>query len=147
MKQLYIVTGANGHLGNTIVKKLVDMQKSVRCLVLPNDKLNSLQNVNCKIVYGDITCKTSLQQLFDDVDDTEITVIHCAAIVSISSKHNKKVYEVNVNGTKNIVDISFEKQVKKFVHVSSVHAIPEGKRGSLIKEVTKFNKDEVVIIR
>ena len=50
MKQLYIVTGANGHLGNTIVKKLVDMQKSVRCLVLPNDKLNSLQNVNCKIV-------------------------------------------------------------------------------------------------
>ncbi len=144
MKEHYIVTGANGHLGNTIVKKLADMHKSVRCLVLPNDKLNSLQNVNCQIVYGDVTCKTSLQQLFDVPDDIEITVIHCAAIVSISSKYNKKVYEVNVNGTKNVADISLERNVKKFVHVSSVHAIPEGEKGSVIKEIDSFDKDGVV---
>lgn len=143
MKQLYIVTGANGHLGNTIVKQLVAEGKKVRCLVLPDDNINALQGVDCQIIYGDVTVKQSLEPLFDDTADTQVKVIHCAAIVSIASKHNSKVYEVNVNGVKNIADLCLEKKVAKFVHVSSVHAIPEGKKGSVIREIDNFDADKV----
>ena len=128
MKQLYIVTGANGHLGNTIVKQLVARGEQVRCLVLPQDNLNSLQGVDCQIVYGDVTAKNSLEPLFRADPDTQINVIHCAAVISIASGYDKRVYEVNVNGVKNIADMALEKGVRKFVHVSSVHAIPEGKK-------------------
>lgn len=143
MKEIYIVTGANGHLGNTIVKQLVSQNKKVRCLVLPNDTVNALQGVDCEIFYGDTTCKASLEEIFKVPADTQINVIHCAAIISISSKHNKKVYEVNVGGTKNMADLSLEKGVRKFVHVSSVHAIPEGEKGSLITEADRFDKNAV----
>lgn len=143
MKQLYIVTGANGHLGNTIVKQLVARGERVRCLVLPQDNLNSLQGVDCQIVYGDVTAKNSLEPLFRADPDTQINVIHCAAVISIASGYDKRVYEVNVNGVKNIADMALEKGVRKFVHVSSVHAIPEGKKGSVIKEINRFDKDAV----
>lgn len=144
MKKLYIVTGANGHLGNTIVKRLVEKGEQVRCLVLPSDNMKSLQNVNCEIYYGDVTQKSSLDEIFTFAKGTEVNVIHCAAIVSISSKKDKKVKEVNVGGVKNMLDISIERGVSKFVHVSSVHAIPEGEKGSLIKEVSEFSPDNVV---
>ena len=38
MEELYIVTGAAGFLGSTIVRQLVEKNKRVRAFVLPNDK-------------------------------------------------------------------------------------------------------------
>ena len=69
-------------------------------------------------------------------------VIHCAAIVYIKSKYNPLIYNVNVNGTKNIVDKVLELNAK-LVYVSSVHAIPEKPNNDLITEVTNFNPDDV----
>ena len=53
------------------------------------------------------------------------------------------VYDVNVNGTKNIVDKVLEYNAK-LIYVSSVHAIPEKSDGDLISEVSIFNPDDVV---
>ncbi len=53
MKKIYIITGANGFLGNNIVRKLVkNDENEVRALVLPQDKVNSLEGLNCKIYKG-----------------------------------------------------------------------------------------------
>ena len=38
MKNIYIVTGANGFLGNNIVRKLIEKHAEVRALVLPNEE-------------------------------------------------------------------------------------------------------------
>lgn len=70
-------------------------------------------------------------------------MIHCAAVVYIKSKYNSRVYDVNVNGTKNIVDKVLEYNAK-LIYVSSVHAIPEKSDGDLISEVSIFNPDDVV---
>ena len=52
MKKVFIVTGANGFLGNTIVRELLkDKENEVRALVLPNDKIHSLDDcLDCKNV-------------------------------------------------------------------------------------------------
>ena len=53
MKKLYIITGANGFLGNNIIRKLEqNIENEIRALVLPNDSIKALDNLNCKIYYG-----------------------------------------------------------------------------------------------
>ena len=45
MKKLYVVTGANGHLGNTIVRLLSERGEKVRGLILPNEVPEFTENV------------------------------------------------------------------------------------------------------
>ena len=143
MKEIYIVTGANGFLGNNIVKKLVDQNLEVRALVLPEDESKALEGLNCNIYRGDVTKKETLEKIFDVENDTNLYVIHCAAIVYIKSKYNPKVMEVNYNGTKNIIDKVLEKNAK-MVYVSSVHAITEKPNKELITEIKDFDENKVV---
>jgi len=143
LKRVYIVTGANGFLGNNVVRKLVQNQENeVRAFVLPNDTIESLKGLDCKIYYGDVTREETLNEIFSMEGDAEIFVIHCAAIVYIKSKPNPKVYDVNVNGTKNIVKKVLEKDAK-LIYVSSVHAIPEKPDNEAIREITDFDPDKV----
>lgn len=143
MKKVYIVTGANGFLGNNVVRKLVQIPDSeVRALVLPNDVTLALNGLPCKIYRGDVTQKDTLNDIFEVDSGAELYVIHCAAIVYIKSKYNPLVYEVNVNGTKNIIDKVLEKNAK-MVYVSSVHAISEKPNSETITETKDFNPDNV----
>ncbi len=143
MKKVYIITGANGFLGNNIIRILEkDADNEIRAFVLKDDSIKSLENLNCKIYYGDVTNKESLSSIFENTNGKEVFVIHCAAIVYIKSKYNPLIYNVNVNGTKNIVDKVLELNAK-LVYVSSVHAIPEKPNNDLITEVTDFNPDDV----
>lgn len=141
MEKLYLVTGAAGHLGGVITKKLLDQGKEVRALVLPKEK--HLPDRAC-IYYGDITDRKTIRACFSNLGGRQLVVIQCAGIVSITSKYNKEVYDVNVLGTKNIVDLCVEYGVSKLVYVSSVHAIPEKPRGEVIEEISEFNPDRVI---
>ena len=144
MKRIYIVTGASGFLGNNIIRMLEhDDNAEVRAFVLNGESISSLNNLKCSIYYGDVTKADTLNSIFDGCDGAEIFVIHCAAVVYIKSKYNPRVYDVNVNGTKNIVDKVLEYNAK-LIYVSSVHAIPEKSNGDLISEVSIFNPDDVV---
>ena len=144
MKRIYIVTGASGFLGNNIIRMLEhDDNAEVRAFVLNGESISSLNNLKCSIYYGDVTKADTLNSIFDGSGDAEIFVIHCAAVVYIKSKYNSKVYDVNVNGTKNIVDKVLDYNAK-LIYVSSVHAIPEKSDGNLISEVSIFNPDNVV---
>lgn len=144
MKRIYIVTGASGFLGNNIIRMLEhDDNAEVRAFVLNGESISSLNNLKCSIYYGDVTKADTLNSIFDGSGDAEIFVIHCAAVVYIKSKYNSRVYDVNVNGTKNIVDKVLEYNAK-LMYVSSVHAIPEKSDGNLISEVSIFNPDDVV---
>ncbi len=142
MKKIYIVTGANGFLGNNIVRRLIKAADKntaeIRALVLPGDKIHSLDGVKCTIYQGDVTRKDSLSEIFSTPDDTELYVIHCAAVVYIKSKYNPVMYDVNVNGTKNVIDLTLEKNAR-LVYVSSVHAITELKKGETMTESDDFD--------
>ena len=139
MDKLYLVTGATGHLGSTIISKLSVAGCNVRALVLPGETIS-----NCKDSFtGDIRDRESLRGFFSNPRNSELIVIHTAGIVSISSKYNHNVYDVNVNGTKNIVDLCCEYNVSKLIYVSSVHAIPEKPIGQEITETKDFSPEKV----
>lgn len=142
MNEIYLITGAAGHLGSTLVGRLLELDKNIRALVLPNE--TNIPEGDFEICYGDICNKESLSNFFDNRENKDLILIHCAGIVSIASKYLQKVYDVNVTGTKNIVDLSQEHMVKKFIYISSVHAIPEKAKGEIITEVSVFNPEDVV---
>ncbi len=141
MKKLYLITGANGHLGNTLIRQLKRRGCQVRGLILPSESLRDDNN----IVYykGDVRQKETLLPLFEDTEDAEITMIHTAGIIDISEKVSPALYDVNVNGTKNIAALCLKKRVQRMVYVSSVHAIPEKSKPHVLQEVAVFSADQV----
>ena len=140
---IYIVTGAAGHLGGTVTKELNDQGKTVHALCLPDEK-HLPQGAYIKVYTGDICRIDSLTDMFEDCKGKPVTVIHCAGIVSIASKFDQKVYDVNVIGTKNIITLCEKYHVQKLIYISSVHAIPELPGNETIAEVNSFSPDNVV---
>ncbi len=144
MENMYIITGANGFLGNNIIRQLnLRSNDQIRALVLPNDNLKSLEGLSCDIYYGDVTKKETLDKIFEGTENYRLFVIHCAGIVYIKTKFIPQVYNVNVNGTKNIIDKVLQKNAK-LIYVSSVHAITEKPNGMLMTELDRFEPDKVV---
>lgn len=142
MKNLYIVTGANGHLGGTLVRMLQRRDTEVRGLLLPQEQASDR---GCVTYYhGDVRDKESLRPLFEGTGDARVTVIHTAGIIDISEHVSPRLYDVNVGGTRNVVELCEEYHVHRLVYVSSVHAIPEKDKNRVLHEVRHFSPNEVV---
>lgn len=136
MEEIYLITGATGFLGSTVAKELVGRGKKVVGLRLPGDKVHLLPEVEYQL--GDITKPYTLNKFFEQAEGKQAVVIHCAGLVTIASKNNQ-VWNVNVDGTRNIVDLCEKHKIAKFIYVSSVHAIRESDAGQTIKEEKQFS--------
>lgn len=143
MKDIYIVTGANGFLGNNLVRTLVkDPKNQVRALVSSLQRADALRGLECELFEGDITKPETLSDIFSVPADAKVYVIHCAAVVYIKSKPNPAVHEVNVIGTQNIAAQTLAIGAK-LVYVNSVHAIPEKPHHEVMTEITDFDPAKV----
>ncbi len=138
----YIITGAAGHLGSTILRRLQNTDCHVTALILPREQ-PVVAGENIRYVRGDVCRPETLDALFDPGDAGDTAVIHAAGLVSISRWADERMYEVNVEGTRNMLRVSGEKGVGRFVYVSSVHAIPELPGGAVMSEVERFSADAV----
>lgn len=143
-KTIYLVTGVAGNLGSSIAARLLEDGKQVRGLVLKGDPAAKRVPNGVDVFVGDVTDKESLELFFSLNGEEEIIVIHSAAIVTVSPSYSQKVYEVNVVGTKNVLDACVKHKVKKLVYVSSTGAIPELPHRIPITEIKYFNPDDVV---
>ncbi len=138
----YLLTGAAGDLGSNVVKELQKKNADMRALVLPGDKAATRLPDCVERIEGDVLDIPSLERFFDT--DGELIVIHMAGVVTTCSRFVRKIYDINVNGTANIVEQCLKHGVKKLVYISSVHALPELKDGETITENTCFEPDKIV---
>ena len=141
MKKLYLITGATGHVGTVLVPKLVERGEHVRVLVRPGQGRTLPDGI--EIVYGDITAPESLRPFFEREGYDTVTLLHCAAFITIASGNNPRVWDTNVNGTRNVLELALSTGVDRVVYVSSVHAIPERPKPEVISEVNSFSPDLV----
>ncbi|MBR1931806.1 MAG: NAD-dependent epimerase/dehydratase family protein [Lachnospiraceae bacterium] len=137
--KIYLVTGAAGFLGGTICRQLIERGDRVRALVLPGDPAIQYVPEEAEIVEGDLTDMESLERFFSVSAEQEVIVLHIASIVTVNPDYSRKVMEVNVGGTKNILYMCKKHHVTKLVYCSSTGAIPELPKGEPITEVDHFD--------
>lgn len=140
MEEIYLITGATGFLGREVAKQLAAKQKKVIGLRLPGDKANLLPGV--EYIIGDITKPYTLKKFFEQAEGKETVLIHCAGLVTVASEE-EQIWSVNVDGTRNIVNLCEEYHISKLLYVSSVHAIEERGKGQVICETKQFSASRV----
>lgn len=116
-----LVTGANGFIGQHLVKKLIEKGYLVYSLVMPNTSLGELallDNKNMKIVQGNLTDYSSLLNATKEVN----AVIHLAGIVKYVNVSDDFYWNVNVKGTENLLKACIENRLKlkRFIYCSTV---------------------------
>ncbi len=142
MRKLYLITGGTGHVGQTVIQQLLGQHgHDIRVLVLPDDKTPLPAAV--ERVPGNVCDRNSLLP-FMDTDGYDTAVLyHLAAYITIASKEDPKVWQVNVEGTRNVMDCALQLGIPRVVYVSSVHAIAEKPRPDVIAETRQFSPGTV----
>ncbi len=132
------VTGAAGHIGAAICRELVSQGHEVVALVY-ND-YSAIQDLPITKVKGNILDKNSLRELIGQSD----AVIHTAGMIELGYKFVQKVYDINVTGTKNVIEVAKELGTKKVVHFSSIHAFSHKPYDIPINENRQFVTEKSV---
>jgi nucleoside-diphosphate-sugar epimerase len=137
-----LVTGGTGFLGAYIIKELVEKGYVVKAIRREKSKLpfyispSILDKVEW--IEGDILDVIFLEEAMQDVD----TVIHSAAVVSFSPKNRHEMYQVNVEGTANVVNIALEQNIRRLVYISSVAALGRTLQGQSVSETSKWENNK-----
>ncbi len=136
---MIVVTGATGHLGNNLVRKLTERGERVRCLVLPGESLRPLAGLEVDVARGDVRNLDDLLRAFEGAD----VVYHLASVISITPGRTDLLYQVNVGGTLNALEACRRCGVSRLVYTSSVHALVEPPRGTVIDESTPLDPGRI----
>jgi dihydroflavonol-4-reductase len=119
-KNLVLVSGANGHLGNNLVRLLIKKGFRVRASVRNIQNLDGLKDLDCEVVQADITDKSSFVKALQGVD----TFYAVGAAFKLWAKNPKKeIYDVNMQGIRNTMEAAAEAGVKRIIYVSSIAAL------------------------
>ena len=132
-KEPVLVTGGTGFLGAYIIKELLEKNYRVRAIrrtrklpfFIPADVLNNVEWVD-----GDILDISSLEEAMEGAH----SVVHAAAKVSFTPGDRHELYKTNVEGTANVVNTALDKNIRRFVYVSSVAALGRTANGATVDE-------------
>jgi dihydroflavonol-4-reductase len=120
MHRVSLVTGANGHLGNNLVRCLAGQPGTVLAGTRNGTDSGRLQQLGCEVVHTDLLDKRSLRNAFAKVD-----VLYQVAAVF---KHwapdpQRDIYDANLSATRNVLEAAAEAGVEKIVYISSLAAL------------------------
>ncbi|TGK05172.1 NAD-dependent epimerase/dehydratase family protein [Leptospira langatensis] len=118
-----LVTGANGHLGYSLVKLLKERGYDVTAAVRnANDsgKTKQLQKLGVKLVSAELSDRESLRKALAGQDG----LFQVAAAFNLTAKDpQKEVLEPNIQGTRNVMEEAHNAGIKKIVYTSSIAAV------------------------
>ncbi len=132
---MILITGGTGLLGQQLIAHL--HQKGIQDIVAPyRSSIPIGFEQKARWVKGDILDVIFLEEIMRGITE----VYHCAGYVSFSPKHKAELYQVNVDGTANVVNASLDAGVRKLVHVSSVAALGRYHQGKVISEKMEWTE-------
>ena len=134
---MILVTGATGHIGNVLIRKLLDQGEKVRALVWRDEDTIPLKGLDVEQMIGDVLDPYSLEPAMRGVK----TVYHLAGIISIMPGRNPFVWRVNVEGTRNVLEAARLAGIRRLVYTSSIHAIARAPHGVTMDESLGFDQN------
>lgn len=132
-----LVTGAAGFIGSHVVRQLLADGVKVRAMILPGEPTENLEGLKIGRVYGDILNPKDVAKAMKGID----VVFHLAAIYSTWMLDWSRIYEVNIQGTRNVLWAALKSSlVKKVVFTSSISALGTAQGTKSANEDTPFNQ-------
>jgi dihydroflavonol-4-reductase len=128
LKPSVFVTGGTGLLGTHLILALHRRGIGVRALY--RSSIPEVVRHKAEWVQGDLLDVLTLEAAMHDIPE----VYHAAGLVSFHPADKKALYQVNVEGTANLVNAALYAGVRKLVHVSSVAALGRIRQGETIHE-------------
>ena len=114
-QQIFLVSGANGFVGSNLARHLMSHGVRVRALVRNEEKAQELRSAGADIVIGDLLDSESLKKACDGVTG----VYHIAALFNQAGIPESVFFEVNVEGTRRLLDAAVASGAGRFIHCST----------------------------
>src|SRR5882724_10821952 len=114
-----LVTGASGFLGSHVARQLVARGEKVRVLLRASSNNRAIADLPLEYVTGDLRDSASLARALAGVT----RVFHVAADYRLWAKHKQDIYDLNVGGTKNLLEAAKRANVAQFIYTSTVATI------------------------
>ena len=129
-----LVTGASGFLGSHVARALAARGDELRLLARRGSSLDHLSDLDCERAAGDVLERRAVRPAMKGVDK----VFHLAGTTSMRSVDRDKVFDLNVKGTRIVMEEALAAGVGHVVHTSSVSAIGPAKPGGTADETQEF---------
>jgi dihydroflavonol-4-reductase len=130
-----LVTGGSGFIGSHLVRTLAARGDELRLLARRDSNLDHLEEIDFERVTGDITDRRAVRRAMKDAE----LVFHVAGSTSMRSADRERTFEVNVTGTRNVVEEAVRADVQQVVHTSSAGAIGPARPGGTADESQVFS--------
>lgn len=129
------VTGGTGFIGGLLLRELVGDGVPARALVRPGHDTRWLADLGIEVAHGDLRDRDGLAAAMEGCD----TLFHVAALYSTSEADSALMYETNVAGTRNILQVAAGLRYARVVVTSTIGTIGRPADGSLPNEDVEFN--------
>ncbi len=129
-----LITGGTGFVGSNIALRLAERHWDVRILERPGASRELLEGGPFEFVTGDVLEPDTLPSALRSID----VVFHAAGVVDYWKQGVERMYQVNVEGTRNLMEAALKSRIERIVHTSSTAAMgihPD----VLVDETYKFN--------
>ena len=130
----YLVTGATGFIGGHVTRQLVQAGHEVVTVARTPARARDLVELGVAVHQGDITDKESLRGPMTGVDG----VFHIAAWYKVGARDKSPAEQINVDGTRNVLEVMKELAIPKGVYTSSL-AVFSDTRGRVVDESYRYN--------
>jgi dihydroflavonol-4-reductase len=130
-----LLTGATGFLGSALARELLKEGRPLKLLVRKNSNTRNIDDLDCEVCYGDLRDRESLNSAMVGCK----TLYHSAAYYSLWNQDKKLIYDINVRGTRNILESALEARVEKVIYTSTVGCIGLTEDGSPANEEHPIN--------
>src|SRR3954463_11797210 len=129
-----LVTGGTGFIGLHVVRELARRGDDLRLLVRKEGTTEPLEGVEFERAIGDVTDRKAVRKAMKGIE----RVFHVAGTTSMRSRARDRVFEVNVEGTRNVMEEALGAGVVKAVLTSSCSAVGAARKGETIDENQPF---------
>ena len=140
MGDVTVVTGGTGFIGSAVVRRLAAGGHRVRALARPGSDRRLLADLPVEIVEGDLTDAVSLRRSLHGCG----WLFHVAAFYSLWARDRRLFYDINVEGTRRILQAAAEAGASRVVYTSTVGALGIPKNGSAGTEETPVSLADMV---
>ena len=134
-----LVTGANGHIGNVLIRQLIERGDEVVAFVRPTADLSSLDGLELTFSKGDMQDPDAIMAA---AADTEI-IYHLAANYDLRAKSEDDIIAPAIRGAESIFNAAKTHGVKRVVFTSSIVAVGTSTDPTDIRDESRWNEEPI----